>query len=375
MLAKRSAAVGVVVWLLTLLLTTADSEQTELVHKVVFWAVLVIVPLGLSVVEQSGSRLYRLLVLAQPVAALLTIASFFFEKGVLSAALASAWLVLNVLIALLGLVRLAGRGFNRIEELSIDAGLLYLPVAGAWLVIYRLGIQPFDYGEMIILLTAVHFHFAGFATPIIAGISGRVLAGRSYPRKVFGVSVFAVVVAMPLVAAGITFSPWIGFAGALLLTVGLVLLAVLTVGWIRPLINSTGWQALLLIGAISSCAAMGLACLYAYSVATRTLILDIPTMAITHGLLNAFGFVSCSLFAWSQIGPQENVSGGSGNLQARLIFTAYFAFQPCAGKAPVALNGCRREVHEVGDLFKSESPEVMKLDDEGFTFVDSGELD
>src|SRR5215217_6546531 len=186
MLAKRSAAVGVVVWLLTLLLTTADSEQTELVHKVVFWAVLVIVPLGLSVVEQSGSRLYRLLVLAQPVAALLTIASFFFEKGVLSAALASAWLVLNVLIALLGLVRLAGRGFNRIEELSIDAGLLYLPVAGAWLVIYRLGVQPFGYGEMIILLTAVHFHFAGFATPIIAGMSGRALARRDYPRKVFG---------------------------------------------------------------------------------------------------------------------------------------------------------------------------------------------
>jgi len=297
--AKRSAAGGVIVWLITLLLTTSDSEQAELVHKVVFWAVLVIVPLGLSVVG-GQSKLYKLIVFAQPVAALLTIASFLVQKGVLSAALASAWLILNILIALFGLVRLTRRGFHRIEELSIDGGLLYLPVAGAWLVIYRLGVQPFDYGEMIILLTVVHFHFAGFATPIIAGMSGRVLAHRDYPRNVFGLSVFALIASMPLVAAGITFAPWIGFAGALLLTTGLVLLAVLTIGWVRPSITSKVWRALLVFGAISSCAAMVLACLYAYSVATQTLIITIPGMARTHGLLNAFGFVTCSLLVWSQ---------------------------------------------------------------------------
>lgn len=306
-IAKRSAAGGAVVWLITLLLTTSDSEQTELVHKVVFWAVLVIVPLGLSLFrpdDRRGLALYRLVVFAQPVAALLTVASFFFEKGVLSAALASSWLVLNLLIALLGLLRLTSRGFHRVEELSIVAGLLYLPVAGAWLVVYRLGVQPFGYGEMIILLTAVHFHFAGFATPLIAGMSGRVLAGRDHPRRVFTAVVLAIVAAMPLVAAGITFSPWIGFVGALLLTTGLVLLAVLTVGWVRQAI-STRWRVLLLIGAIASCAAMVLACLYAYSLATHTLILTIPTMALTHGLLNAFGFVTCSLVAWSQIAPQK----------------------------------------------------------------------
>ncbi len=105
---------------------------------------------------------------------------------------------------------------------------------------------------------------------------------------------------MPLVAAGITFSPWIGFAGALLLTLGLVLLAVLTIGWVRPSINSSLGRALLVFGAISSCAAMVLACLYAYSLATPTLIITIPGMAMTHGLLNAFGFVTCSLLVWSQ---------------------------------------------------------------------------
>ncbi len=308
--AKRSAAGGVVIWLLTLLLTTSDSELAEVVHKVVLFAIFVIVPLGLSVIgpnDQSGSKLYKLLVYLQPVAALLTLKSFLFEKGVLSAVFASAWFVFNILVALFGLARLTSRRNRPLEELSIDAGLLYLPVAGLWLVIYRLGVQPFGYGEMIILLTAVHFHFAGFATPIIAGMSGRVLAGSNYPQRVFAAIVVALVAAMPLVAAGITFSPWLGFAGALLLTAGIVMLAVLTFGWVRHSITS-GWRVLLLIGAISSCAAMVLACLYAYSLATKTLIITIPGMALTHGLLNSFGFVTCSLIAWSQIAPKDRIT-------------------------------------------------------------------
>ena len=77
-IAKRSAVGGVIVWLITLLLTTSDSEQAELVHKVVFWAVLVIVPLGLSVVADQ-SKLYKVVVFAQTVAALFTIAAYFVQ--------------------------------------------------------------------------------------------------------------------------------------------------------------------------------------------------------------------------------------------------------------------------------------------------------
>jgi hypothetical protein len=301
--ARWSAVVGVVVWVLLLPAITTDSPETELIHKVVLFAVLFVVPLGLSLIappDQEGSAsLYRLVVFAQPVAALFTVASFFFQAGPLAAALASVWFVFTMLVALLGVTRFMSRGLFPLHETSIDAGLLYLTVAGVWLVIYRFGVQPFGYGETIILLTVVHFHFAGFATPIIAGLNGRVLALTKHPQKIFAVSVFAIVAAMPLVAAGITFSPWIGFAGALLLTAGLWLLAVLTVGWVMPAVQSSGKRLLLLIGALSSCSAMVLACLYAYSLATKTLIVNIPTMAMTHGLLNAFGFVTCSLLAWT----------------------------------------------------------------------------
>ena len=291
---------GGFVWLLLLPTITADSPERELIHKVVLFGMLVVVPLGVSLVELYGRQtaaIYRVVVFAQPVAALLAVASFFFETGPLAAFLSSAWFVFSVLVALLGLARLKSRGLYPVAELSIDAGLLYLSVAGVWLVIYRLGIQPFDYGETIILLTVVHFHFAGFAAPIIAGMNGRVLAQRKHPQKMFAASVFGIIAAMPLVAAGITFSPWLGLIGTLLLAVGLVLLAVLTLGWVTrafPL----GKRLLLLVGALSSCSAMVLACLYAYSLATKTLILNIPTMAMTHGLLNAFGFVTCNLMVW-----------------------------------------------------------------------------
>jgi hypothetical protein len=298
--ARLSAAAGVVVWLLLLPTDTAAARETELIHKIVFFGVLVVAPLGLSLVASQVS-LFRVTVLVQPFAAAPTVASFFFETGPLAASLSSAWLIFTVLVALTGLMRFSSRGLFPVEELSIDAGLLYLPVAGVWLIVYRLGIQPFDYGETIILLTVVHFHFAGFAAPIIAGMSGRVLATRKHPQRVFRVSVFSIVAAMPLVAAGITFSPWLGLIGTLLLATGLVMLAVLTAGWVIPAVAPLSSRLLLLIAAMSSCAAMVLACLYAYSLPTKTLIIDIPTMALTHGLLNAFGFVTCSLLAWTTI--------------------------------------------------------------------------
>lgn len=300
--ARISAVGGVVAWLLLLLTTTSDLRETQVIHKVVFFGMLVVVPLGLSLVplpDEQGPWLYRLAVLIQPVAAVPAIASFYVNTGPLSASLSAAWFILSALIALIGLMRLKSRGRHPIEELSIDAGLLYLPVAAVWLIVYRLGIQPFDYGETIILLTVVHFHFAGFAAPIIAGMSGRVLATRKHPQLVFRLSVFAIVASMPLVAAGITFSPWLGLIGTLLLSAGLMMLAVLTVGWVIPVVAPLTTRFLLFAGALSSCTAMVLACLYAYSLPMKLLIIDIPTMALTHGILNAFGFVACSLLAWT----------------------------------------------------------------------------
>jgi hypothetical protein len=131
---------------------------------------------------------------------------------------------------------------------------------------------------------------------------GRTLAGRpNPPGRIFPVMAVCIVAAMPLIAAGITFSPWLGLIGTLFLSAGLVTLAVLTLRCVVPEIASLSARLLLFVAALSSCTAMVLACLYAYSLVAKILILRIPTMAMTHGLLNAFGFTSCSLLAWSII--------------------------------------------------------------------------
>ena len=309
--ARLSAVAGAVVWLFLLLPRPSDSHEIELIHKVVFFAMLVIVPLGLSLVtagEQAISLLlYRAAVLVQPAAAVIAIASFFIEKGPLSASLAAFWLVISGVVALLGLSRLTARGLFPLYESSIDAGLLYLPVAGGWLIVYRLGVQPFDYGETIILLTVIHFHFAGFAAPLIAGLTGKLLTTTNHPPgRSYVFVVIALVAAMPLVAAGITFSPLIGLVGTILIAAGLIALAVLTVTRVLPAVSAVSARPLLLVAALSSCAAMVLACLYSYSLVAHVLILRIPTMAMTHGLLNAFGFATCSLLAWAIIDAKKN---------------------------------------------------------------------
>ena len=308
--ARRSAAVGVVVWVLLVLAVTTDSHETELIHRVVFFAFLVIVPLGLSLApggQTAGLGLYRVAVFLQPLAAVIAIVSFFVGKGPASAALAATWFVFTGIVALFGVTRLLSRGLHSLPETSIDAGLLYLPVGGAWLIVYRLGVQPFDYGETIILLTVVHFHFAGFAAPIIAGMVGRYLARSDVGiGKLFPPIVVALIAAMPLVAAGITFSPWLGLAGTLLLSIGLVLLALLTIARVQRAIASLSARVLLVVGALSSCVAMVLASLYSYSLVAHVLILRIPTMAMTHGLLNAFGFATCSLVAWSIVSAKDH---------------------------------------------------------------------
>ena len=305
--AKRNAAADFVLWLALLFMTTSDSASTELIHKIVFFAVLVVVPLGLALVPPPSDNsfsfwLYNVAVVLRSYAAALTVISFFLEKGALAAALVCGTLIGYIMIALYAVTRLIARGGPYpLPELSIDAGLLYLPVAGVWLVVYRLGEQPFGYGETIILLTVVHFHFAGFAAPIIAGMNGRVLASTEFPQRIYAFAVFGIIAAMPLVAAGITLSPVVGLIGTLLLSIALLLLAVLTIGWIRPVIERRSHKILLVLSALASCSAMVLASLYAYSIVTHTLILTIPTMAMTHGIVNAFGFVTCSLFVWSRI--------------------------------------------------------------------------
>jgi len=303
--ARISALVGAIAWAIVLFIRTADSYETELIDKLLLLGVLVVVPLGLSLVARpvtngGHSLLYRLAVFAQPLGAAAVIASFFLQQGIKAALFASAWLVVTSLVSLYGLWRLSVGRLRGIEEVSISMGLIYLSIGAGWLVMSRLGFQPLGFGDTIVLLTAVHFHYAGFAAPILTGLSGRLLAHASrVTRRLFVPAAIAVTIGTPLVAAGITASPLLALVGTLVISLGLVLLAVLVCGWVVPALHSGPVRLLLVISSAVSLISMALASLYAYSIVTKTLIVDIPHMALSHGILNAFGFTLCGLLAWA----------------------------------------------------------------------------
>lgn len=295
-LARFSAMAGAVVWAFALFYRTGDSAETDLIQKVFLLAALVIVPLGISLIDSNEEWItLRIATMIQPFAALLCVVSFVLPQGIIASVLAAIWMVTVSFIALAGLLRIILSKQPLSLELAVSAGMMYLPVGGAWFVASRLGFQPLGFGDTIVLLTAVHFHFAGFAAPLLAGLAAR----RLPASRLLAIAALAIVFGTPLVAAGITLSPTLALAGTLLVAFGLVVLGCVVTFRVVPKLQVRVAQVLLVIASLSSLVAMVLAILYAYSIVTRTVILDIPQMAMTHGLLNSLGFSFCGLLGWT----------------------------------------------------------------------------
>ena len=305
--ARTSALAGALLWGVTLLIRTGDSRETELIQKIFLLAVFVIVPLCLSLITADEDSLaLRIAVWLQPFAAVVCFVSFLIPQGMLAGVLSSVWLATISFVALAGLLRIFFAESFVSYELSVSAGMLYLPIGGAWLVASRLGIQPLGFGDTIVLLTAIHFHFAGFAAPLLAGLAGRAVRDKQTASRVVGLAATGIILGTPLVAAGITFSPAVALVGTAIVSLGLSLLAVIVLFYVVPATSSIVAKALFFIASLSSIAAMVLACLYAYSIVTHTLVIDIPHMAMTHGLLNSFGFALSSLIAWTLSPPPKH---------------------------------------------------------------------
>lgn len=120
-------------------------------------------------------------------------------------------------------------------------------------------------------------------------------------NRAFKLVPVGVIVGTPLVAAGITFSPAVALVGTAMISVSLLILSVLVVSLVVPSVPSLPARILLVFSSASTLPAMALACAYAYSIVFHKLIIDIPQMAKTHGIANAFGFALCGLTAWSLI--------------------------------------------------------------------------
>jgi uncharacterized protein (UPF0548 family) len=169
-------------------------------------------------------------------------------------------------------------------------------VGGAWTVASRWGLEPMGFREPIVLLTGVHFHYTGFALPILTGLAAASLRRLPAPLAVAGV-----VLGVPLVAAGITVGrsvPVVELSAAWFLAVTCLLVVGLQAAMA---VRTPGWpeRGLFTLSGLALLASMSLAAVYALSTFRAAYWLTIPQMIPWHGTLNALGFALPGLLAWN----------------------------------------------------------------------------
>jgi hypothetical protein len=247
--------------------------------------------------EGERSLVIRALTWAQLPCALLLVIGVSVKPGVVATLACLPWAGWTALAAFEGLTRvralrgliyrdLAGAG-----ELAIAAGLAFPVIGSGWLVCDRLAIQPLGFSPLIVLLTAVHFHHAGFTLPISAGLLTRTdVAGP------WRITALAVVVAVPLVAIGITASPLIELVGSWLTAAAAIGVALGLLARARTLPTLPG----LLSACAGACllAAMIFAASYALGEYRGAAWPDIASMINLHGAINALGFGLLGAWAW-----------------------------------------------------------------------------
>lgn len=308
---RRAAAGGLVAWILASIAGFFPERGVHLVSL----APVAIIPLGLALVPSSTpptayGLASGLVLLAGPCALLASLMT----PGLAAGVLAVPWLAATLLLGLVGLLRLRSRGLGPMHELALDAGMLYLPVGAVWLLASRLGVNLLGFHEPIVTFTAAHFHYAGFAAPVIVGLLGRALGPRAGDRFYKGAAGI-VLLGVPLVAAGIQISHTLELPAAVLLGLGMLGAAVLLVrtglgalltGPLRPRLSGI----LRICGGFSLVFSMLLALLFASTGsagrgASEPLI-PLGQMADLHGVANALGFSLLSLLGFTILPPGDS---------------------------------------------------------------------
>jgi YndJ-like protein len=304
-LAVALAAAGGGVWLLLLVASSAGLIKLSAIEALFLLAPLVTVPLSLNLIREAtlaGAPVggVRPAIFLQPVGAVAAVLSFEFLTGAKAAGFASVWLVVCALASLGGFNGLLRGGFRSLEALCLNCGLAYFTVGGIWFCASRLGMPLMGFEEPLVLLTGVHFHFAGLSAPVLAGMVG--LQGdpaNRLARKLFIISGSGAAAGPALLAAGFALgSPDLRLIAALILAASMTALGVCQLNLMRKFQSRSG-AFIAGIAVASIVVSMLFAVIYSAGEAAKHPILTIPQMAVFHGIANGPGFVLCSLIAWT----------------------------------------------------------------------------
>ncbi|GAA1657589.1 hypothetical protein GCM10009744_58310 [Kribbella alba] len=328
-----------------------------LVHLVVSLGMLVIVPLGLTLMDvparpalgpSSRPAPRWWFAFAVPGAV-----SLWLPRGALSITLASIYLAGTLALVVLAAVDLVRRKRLRAREIALYTALVTPSIAALSLVAERSSYELFGFNLTVLSLTVAHFHFAGFAAALIAFlVAGTSTATSTAPRTGTGAladsssaaartgtgaladsssaaartgtgaladsssraasaasAASAAAISVPLgtgiVLLGFFLGDSVELAGAAVLTAGMWL-----VGWHlwrRSRETDRTTATLLVVSASVLVVTMLLALSWALGHVVATPYLPLEWMVATHGLANAVGFGLCGLLARRRLQAAEGV--------------------------------------------------------------------
>ena len=302
----RQALAGGAMWV-----TWALTVHPSWTAQILLLSPLVLVPLGLGLADRpdagpSTALLGLVRVLALP-AAVLAALSFTVDAGVTAGALTAPWLIVGICAGAIGVGRLLSRS-SVAPTIGTDLSLVFLAVGAAWLTTSRGGLRPLGFSDTIVQLTAVHFHYAGFALPLVAGLAAQRARATAFVPLLAAAGV-------PFTAIGITAGGTLEWLAATTMAIAGLATAVLLVrAALRPRSHSAG---LLVLAAMALTAGMCLGLDWAWAVHFGWRHLDIEAMARWHGSLNALGFGFVALTALHLSPPAADARRTSAAVRLR----------------------------------------------------------
>ena len=310
----RTAFLGMLAWvgLLFAPLATEPGAAQEAGHLVLL-APLALVPLylGASVPASFGAPRRSLVVAswALPVGALGAALSLLVPAGAGAGALAGLWVAATLAVAAWAGLEARDRwrsGGLDAAEAALAVGWVTLVGGAVWLGIARSGLGT-EYGQLVELLTAAHFHYGGALAVVWTGLLGRTLGPRLRPL-------------LPPLAAGLVVGFWgvaVGIAiggvpggGSVVETAGVLLLAASAIGvGVLGVVRAgafesraTGGMVAVSGGALAL--AMGLALWFHLGPRLGLEAPGVAWMVERHGWLNAFGFGLWGALGFRRLRPR-----------------------------------------------------------------------
>jgi hypothetical protein len=298
--ASRGFVYGAVVWSAIAIASYFNWLHLDLLELLFLLAPWIIVPAAITLTP-SLAKSYPMGIFRNQrwlffVPSALCTISFLRPAGINAALFASCWLLICLAIAWRGINRLLAFRAQSFPQFCFATGECYIALGGIWLVLSRAGLHPAGFQEPIVLLTAVHFHFAGFLSSIFAGLTYSQLQPTKL-AKPLRIILLGTLLGPGILGISFLISPKLKLIAVISIVIGQCGLAA-GMARIGATIAHGISSALLTFSAACVAIAMIYAATWALGEYPLQPMTDLSHMERIHGVLNSIGFSAIGLLGW-----------------------------------------------------------------------------